>query len=181
MTPKETLRKKCLATQHSEDAKSIFTNLTPLIKWESKPIIAGYWPIDGEIDCLAFLQHCHNQGLPCGLPFITDKESPLTFKTWQPRDILEKGKYGIPAPVLQAIDVIPDVLLIPLVAFDKDCYRLGKGGGFYDRTLAHLRKNHNILAIGLAYDCQEIDHIPREEHDQQLDCIVTPSRVVYSG
>lgn len=181
MTPKETLRKEQRKITHSESADGIFINLMPLMQWESKPIIAGYWPIDDEIDDRAFLEHCHNQGLQCGLPFITDSTSPLTFKAWQSSDVLEKGIYNIPAPAPEALDLIPDIMLVPLVAFDKDCHRLGKGGGFYDRTLAHLRQSHNVLSIGLAYDCQEIDHVTREAHDQQLDCIVTPSRVVYSS
>ncbi len=179
MTPKETLRKKQRKVDHSENVEAIFLNLTSLIKWGSKPIIAGYWPIAGEIDDRAFLEYCHNQGLQCGLPFITDQASPLTFKAWQPSDVLEKAMYGIPAPAREALDLVPNVLLIPLLAFDRACYRLGRGGGFYDRTLAHLRENHTVWAIGLAYDCQEIDHVKREAHDQQLDCIVTPSRVVY--
>lgn len=178
---KEILRKECLKIVHSENAEAIFANLTPLIKWEPKPIIAGYWPITGELDDLPFLKHCHNQGLQCALPFITDSNNPLAFKAWQPSDTLGKGKYGIPAPSSEALTLIPDVLLVPLVAFDKDCHRLGRGGGFYDRTLAQLRKSHAVLAIGLAYDCQEIDHVTREAHDQQLDCIVTPTRVVYSS
>jgi 5-formyltetrahydrofolate cyclo-ligase len=181
MTPKEILRKELRGIDGCENVETLFANLTSLIKWESKPIIAGYWPIAGEIDDLAFLKHCHNQGLQCCLPFIKSEAAPLIFKAWQPSDILEKGMYGIPAPSPEAPILIPDVLLIPLVAFDRACYRLGKGGGFYDRTLAHLRENHDVLAIGLAYDCQEIDRVTREAHDQQLDCIVTPTRVVYSS
>lgn len=181
MTPKETLRKERREIDGSENAEAIFANLTSLIKWESNPIIAGFWPIAGEIDDRVFLEHCHNQGLQCCLPFITGSNSPLAFKAWQPSDTLEKGMYGIPAPSTEAPTLIPDVLLVPLVAFDKDCHRLGRGGGFYDRTLAQLRKSHAVLAIGLAYDCQEIDHVTREAHDQQLDCIVTPTRVVYSS
>lgn len=184
MSPKEILRKNQREIAESEsanleNAKAIFTNLMPLIKWESNPIIAGYWPIAGEIDDLPFLEYCINQGLRCGLPYIINKTSPLVFKAWQPSDTLEKGMYGIPAPLPDAADLVPDVLLIPLVAFDKNCHRLGRGGGFYDRTLETLRKNHNFFAIGLAYDSQEIDHVAPEEHDQQLDCIVTPSQLFF--
>jgi 5-formyltetrahydrofolate cyclo-ligase len=179
MTSKGALRKERREINHSENAEAIFANLIPLIKWELKPVIAGYWPIAGEIDDVMFLEHCHTYGLRCVLPFITDLISPLVFKAWQPDDILEKRMYGIPAPTSEALNLIPDVLLVPLIAFDRECYRLGKGGGFYDRTLNVLRRDHSILAIGLAHDSQEVDHVPREEHDQQLDCIVTPSRVLY--
>ena len=178
-TAKERLRKKLCGLDQPENSETIFARLMPLIQWESKPVIAGYWPIAGEVDDVVFLQQCHNQGLRCALPFITDSRS-LMFKAWQPGDVLETGGYGIPTPAPKAADLIPDVLLIPLVAFDKDCYRLGRGGGFYDRTLDYLRRNHTIFAIGLAYNCQEVDHVPREAHDQKLDCVVTPSRVVYS-
>lgn len=178
MAAKETLRKKQQGMQHLENKDAIFTNLMPLINWKEKPVIAGYYPIVHEIDDLAFLAHCHAQGLLCCLPFIVSAGLPLIFKEWQPKDVLEKGMYGIPAPEIETLTLTPDVLLIPLIAFDKNCYRLGKGGGFYDRTLEVLRKNHSILAIGLAYDGQETEQVFHEDHDQPLDLIVTPSRVI---
>jgi 5-formyltetrahydrofolate cyclo-ligase len=169
------VKRKASHLQHSE---GIFSNICSLIKWDETPTIAGYWPLIGEINDLTFLEYCYERGLRCALPFITNAASPLRFKTWKPCDLLEPGMYGIPSPSPHAIDLIPDILLIPLVAFDRSCYRLGKGGGFYDRTLEALRKNHTVLAIGLGYDQQEVERIPRELHDQQLDYIVTPAHII---
>ena len=178
MIEKEILRSEWCKANSLENPEGIFLNLISLIKWDSAPTSSGYWPIDGEIDDLSFLEYCHNQGLQCSLPFVENSERPLKFKAWRPFDILEKGMYGIPAPSPQTSDLIPDVLLIPLLAFDRNCHRLGKGGGFYDRTLEKLRKTYTVFAIGLAYDQQEIDCVPKEEHDQKLDCIVTPTRII---
>lgn len=178
MTSKEIMRKQQRGINHLGNSDAIFAKLVSLINWQVKPVIAGYYPISNEIDDLPFLTHCHAQGLLCCLPFITSAARPLIFKKWQPHDVLEKGVYGIPAPAVEALTLIPDVLLIPLLAFDKNCHRLGKGGGFYDRTLEYLRKNHAVLAIGLACDGQEVDHVLQEEHDQPLDCVVTPSRII---
>lgn len=161
-----------------QKSEHIFLNLCSLINWDDMPTIAGYWPLVGEMDDLAFLEYCCERGLKCGLPFITRVDRPLTFKAWQPSDPLEQGIYGIPCPSPNIIDLIPDILLVPLVAFDQNCYRLGKGGGFYDRTLETLRKRHTIQVIGLGYDQQEVEHIPREPHDQPLDYIVTPTQII---
>jgi 5,10-methenyltetrahydrofolate synthetase len=116
MIEKEILRSEWCKANSLENPEGIFLNLISLIKWDSAPTIAGYWPIAGEIDDLSFLEYCHNQGLQCSLPFVEDSGSPLKFKAWRPFDILEKGMYGIPAPSLQTSDLIPDVLLIPLLA-----------------------------------------------------------------
>ena len=180
MTSKKTLRIASRRPYAAENSDNIFSNLTTLINWDMKLTIAGYYPIPGEIDDLPFLTYCHEQGFTCGLPYIIHSNAPLTFKTWRPCDILRKGMYDIPAPSIEAENVVPDIILAPLIAFDKECYRLGKGGGFYDRTLTKLRKDHAILAIGLAYDQQEIEHVIREAHDEKLDYIVTPTRVLKS-
>lgn len=178
MIEKESLRNQKRKTNTLENTEGIFLNLISLIKWDSDLVIAGYWPIADEIDDLSFLEYCHNQGVQCSLPLVEDFKSPLKFKAWRPFDVLEKGIYDIPVPSSQSPNLIPDVLLIPLLAFDRNCHRLGKGGGFYDRTLEKLRKTYTVFAIGLAYDHQEIDCVPREEHDQKLDCIVTPTRII---
>eukprot|EP01035_Chromulina_nebulosa_P028651 gene28651-37865_t len=86
----------------------------------------GYWPLISEIDDLSFLEYCHERGLQCGLPFIINATCPLSFKAWQPSDLLDRGRYDIPSPSPHAVDLTPDILLVPLVAFDQNCYRLGK-------------------------------------------------------
>ncbi len=140
--------------------------------------MAGYWPIGFEIDVIAFLSHCNAIGIRCCLPYISEKTSLLVFKAWHPNDPLVRGKYNIPSPSGSAANIIPKVILVPLMAFDKKAHRLGRGGGFYDRTLEILRRKLSIVSIGVAFDEQEVDSVPTEPHDQKLDYIVTPTRII---
>ena len=133
--------------------------------------IAGYAPIDDEIDptpLLKLLAGSH----PCGLPSI-EEGRVLTFRLWSPGVALLPGRYGIPSPSLDSPAVLPNILLVPLLAFDRRGHRLGYGGGHYDATIAALRGRKPILAIGLAYAAQEIDRVPDERWDQALDAVVT--------
>jgi 5-formyltetrahydrofolate cyclo-ligase len=132
-------------------------------------IIGGYWPLGSEIDSRPLLTSLANSGIRCALPVVTGPDRPLIFRQWRPGDELVPGQEGGPIPNAAAPELSPDLLLVPLLAFDNKGYRLGQGGGYYDRTLATLR----VLAIGLAYVGQEIDEVPHEAHDVRLDWIVT--------
>lgn len=107
------------------------------------------------------------------LPVVTGKGVPLIFRTYTPGDPLTGGVMDIPEPSLHAPAVEPDILLVPLLAFDREGYRLGYGGGYYDRTLNNLRKHKKILAIGIAFSCQEVPAVPRGMADAKLDKIAT--------
>ncbi|MGH1350248.1 MAG: 5-formyltetrahydrofolate cyclo-ligase [Methyloligellaceae bacterium] len=138
-------------------------------------VIAGYYPIRRECNCLQLLENLHNQNIVTALPVIRGDELSLHFREWAPADLLISGQLNIPEPDSKARNVTPDILLIPLLAFDKNGYRLGYGKGHYDRTLAELRKNASVTAVGIAYDAQEIPQIPFDQYDQRLDWILTPS------
>ena len=146
-------------------------------------VIAGYWPIKTELDCrplMAALSE-HKQSVMTGninlaLPVITAAHAPLRFHLWEQTDILEKGPYQTCQPCADRPEVDPDLILVPLLAFDKTYHRLGYGGGFYDRTLASLaEKGHRFSAIGVAYDTQYLQEIPIGPFDRALDGIITPS------
>ena len=137
--------------------------------------IGGYWAIGDEIDTLALLRRLHNTGHRMSLPVVTGATEPLQFRAWRPDEKLEPGPLGTSHPSAANTQLVPEVVLVPLLAFDGAGHRLGYGGGHYDRTLAHLRAARGVLAIGLAFDEQRFDALPFGPLDQPLDWVVTPS------
>lgn len=135
--------------------------------------VSGYWPLEAEIDPRPLIQHLHDAGHPIGLPVVLGPGRPLCFRRWHPGMALEQGSFRVLVPPADAQELIPAVVLAPLLAFDAAGYRLGYGGGFYDRTIAKLRAAGPVLCIGIAYAAQEVEAVPREATDQPLDWIVT--------
>ncbi len=157
-------------------------NFLAAIEIAAGTIIGGYWPFHDEIDSRPLFRYFHARGHDCGLPVITGPSSgakvrPLEFRPWRPGITLARGRLGEPVPAPDADygtgGLSPDILLVPLLAFDRNGYRIGYGGGHFDATIAYLRTAKPLLAIGLAYSAQEVDAVPREPHDQRLDWIVT--------
>ncbi len=138
--------------------------------------LAGYMPIRTEIDPRAAMAEAAAYG-PVGVPVITGEGQPLWFSRWEPDAPLRDGPFGARVPLVDDF-FDPEILIVPLVAFDADGGRLGYGGGFYDRTLEGLRGRRPTLAIGFAYDAQQANALPLEPTDQALDMIVTESRVI---
>lgn len=135
--------------------------------------ISAYWPLDDEFDPRPLIEHLAAAGHEIGLPVVVGRGAPLLFRRWQPGMALVPGNFRVLTPPPESPEVTPAVVLAPLLAFDACGYRLGYGGGFYDRTLAGLRAAGPVLAIGLAYAAQEVAAVPREATDQPLDWIVT--------
>ena len=136
--------------------------------------VAGYVPIRSEIDPMPLLAACAKAGCATCLPTTPKAGEALIFRAWQIGAPLVAGLYGTSEPPQDAPIRTPNLLLVPLLAFDEAGYRLGYGGGFYDRSLAGLRP-HGVVAIGIAYAGQEIPQVPRESHDAPLDGILTES------
>jgi len=136
-------------------------------------LVAGYWPIGTELDVRHTLSHLDLIGFGCALPVVMAKGEPLTFRTWTPQTLMERSGLGILAPAATVPEADPDVLLVPLLAFDRAGYRLGYGAGFYDRTLERLRRSKHVTAIGIGFAGQEMDSVPRDQYDQPLDWLVT--------
>ena len=133
-----------------------------------KPL-AGYMPIRTEIDPLPVMA---DWGGPVGVPVIQGTGLPLDFHEWSTDARMVVGPFGAKVPASQK-ELIPEVLIVPLVAFDDNGYRLGYGGGFYDRTLEKLRGQRKTIAIGFAFSAQRADKVPTEPTDQRLDAMVT--------
>lgn len=137
-------------------------------------VLAGYMPMRTEIDCLpAMAAHLEaGRGGRVCVPVIPGSDQPLDFREWTPAAPMVAGAFGALVP--EGGDwLTPTVLIVPLLAFDRRGYRLGYGGGFYDRTLERLRARGPVTAIGFAFAAQEVDEVPTEPTDQPLDLIVT--------
>jgi 5-formyltetrahydrofolate cyclo-ligase len=143
-------------------------------------MVAGYWPIRSEISPLPLMRVLAEQGVATCLPATPRPGTALIFHQWQVGDPLIDGLYGTSEPADTAPVVIPTVILAPLLAFDLACYRLGYGGGFYDRSLAEIRaiKGQSVIAIGLAYAGQQIDTVPTGPHDAALDGVLTETGLI---
>lgn len=136
--------------------------------------ISGYWPLPEEADVRLLLSYLYSVGWFCMLPVVTAPNSPLTFRHWAPGEAMMEGRFGILEPDADAPEDQPEVMLVPLLAFDSEGYRLGQGGGYYDRTLAARRGDGGeVLAVGVAFAGQQVDSIPRDAFDQRLDWVVT--------
>jgi 5-formyltetrahydrofolate cyclo-ligase len=144
-------------------------------------VVSAYWPIGSEIDPRPLITHLHEDGHPIALPVIQARGDPLVFRAWRPEDRLEPAAFDTRVPLENQPELTPRVLIVPLLAFDRAGYRLGYGGGFYDRTLARLRESGAVLAVGVAYAAQEVAQVPRDGTDQPLDWIVTEAETIRVG
>lgn len=138
--------------------------------------IAAYWPKGWEFDTLPLLERALEGGYSCALPVIQPDSKILKFALWDGQAELAPGAYGIMQPRISGKTewIEPDILIVPLLAFDRKGYRLGQGGGYYDATINALRQRKSVLAVGLAYAAQAVlFNLPVEEHDEPLDWIVT--------
>jgi len=133
--------------------------------------IGAYYPINYEIECFEIIRKLEISGYKISLPVIKEKNEMDFFK-WSSNEPLRIGKMGVPEPH-QKKKVYPDILLVPLVAFDKYNYRLGYGGGYYDRYIKKISNIKKILTIGLAFSFQKMDKIPINDNDKKLDFILT--------
>ena len=137
------------------------------------PVVAVYWPIRSELNTRPLIDALAERGYRVTLPVMRKVRHPLVFRDFTPGDALVKGPYGLSEPAGDRPARDPDIVFSPLAAFDRRGYRLGYGGGIYDATLTELRAKKSIIAVGVAYSFQEVDHAPTEPHDQRLDCFLT--------
>lgn len=154
----------------AEHAREIARHLDALIGHRAGLIVGGYWPIRGEPDLRAWLEDLQRRGVQTALPVVVAKAAPLVFRLWRQGDKLERGVWNIPVPA-SGQDVTPHITLAPLVGHDAGCYRLGYGGGFFDRTLAQLPAS--TIAIGVGYAEAELATIYPQPFDIPMRHIVT--------
>lgn len=154
-------------------AVAVRDNFAAAISIPPGAAVSGYWPLADEFDPRPLLEHLHGLGHAIGLPVVLGRGLPLKFRRWQPGMELVQGSFKVMTPPPEAPEIVPRVVLTPMLAFDRDGYRLGYGGGFYDRTLAGLRAKGGVVAVGVAFAMQEVAGVPRDSTDQPLDWIVT--------
>ena len=173
---KSEIRKKILKIRRQKNSKKSQINFNYILKILKKEkikgnIIGGYYPYNYELDIINILKKFEKKNYIISLPKIM-KNAQMDFFNWSTEDPLEINRYGIPEPTSTEIKY-PNILLVPLVAFDKNFNRIGYGGGFYDRYINKVKKNKKIITIGLAYSFQKVDKIEVNKHDIKLDFIVT--------
>jgi 5-formyltetrahydrofolate cyclo-ligase len=140
--------------------------------------VSGFYPYQAEINVLPLLARLVSEGWQTALPVVMAKGAPLTFRAWAPGEPTGRGIWDIHIPLASAAEVEPDLMLVPMLAFDRRGYRLGYGGGFYDRTLHELRKLKPVKAIGVAYAQQEMEEVPVAHYDEPLDWILTERGII---
>ena len=136
-------------------------------------VVSGYCPYRTEINVMPLLERLAGEGVQLALPVVVEIEQPLLFKSWKPGEPLADGEFAIQVPLADAPDCEPDILLVPLLAFDDRGYRLGYGGGFYDRTLEKIRKRKSVIAVGVAYAGQQVGAVVHGVEDQPVDWMLT--------
>ncbi len=141
-------------------------------KFPDSQCVAGYCPIQTEISPMDAMKKLDSWQYPICLPVVVGKNVSLKFRSWKVNEKLIKGEYGASIPN-SGEWVIPRLIIVPLLAFDKTGYRLGYGGGYYDRTLEHLKKDNAVKAVGFAFSGQFCSEIPKDEYDHKLDTIIT--------
>ena len=158
---------------YSKDLRIDFRSIIKILKKrkQKKKIIGGYYPYNHEVNVMPLLEKFEKSNYIISLPKIS-KNSSMNFFVWSTNDPLNINKYGIPEPLANRM-IFPDVLLVPLVAYDKNFNRVGYGGGFYDRYIKRTKKIKNILTIGLAFSYQKVKKIPIEKNDVKLDFIIS--------
>jgi 5-formyltetrahydrofolate cyclo-ligase len=144
-------------------------------------VISAFHPYQTEISTLPLLSKLAAGGWVTALPVVIAKGQPLVFRAWKPGEPLVSGIWDIQIPPETSPEVVPDVLLVPLLAFDMQGYRLGYGGGFYDRTLARLRSLKPVTAIGIGFAAQQVDRVPHDELDQRVDYVMTEKATLACG
>ncbi|MBS1190654.1 MAG: 5-formyltetrahydrofolate cyclo-ligase [Rhodocyclaceae bacterium] len=158
------------APTHAEFSDAIVIHLLHHLSQLETQVVAFCWPVKNEPDVRAALAAWRRQGGRAVLPVVVEEDAPLAFRTWEPDTPLVPDRYGIPTPA-DGEFLVPEAILLPLNAFDAAGYRLGYGGGFFDRTLAALAPRP--LAVGVGFEMNRVDSIRPEPHDQRLDWIVT--------
>ena len=168
-------RRRQAHAAHPQAGLALMQHFKGAIQAPAGAAISGFWPMGDEIDISPLLSQLHGGGHPIGLPVVVGKGQPLIFRTWHPGLALVAGGFKTEVPPPSAPELVPEVLIVPLLAFDSEGYRLGYGGGFYDRTLEKLRKarGKRPLAVGVAFSAQHVARVPRDHYDQPLDWIVT--------
>mgnify|MGYP001394508058 CR=1 FL=1 len=145
-----------------------------------------YYPINNEIEPFEFVKHFKDRHIVMSLPVVDMEKKSMLFRKWSPEDKLKIGSLGNLEPINDKNIIFPQLMIVPMLMFDRKFFRLGYGGGYYDKIIIKLKKhfqkqNFFFITIGLAYSAQEINKLPREKHDMNLDYIVTEKECLFNA
>jgi 5-formyltetrahydrofolate cyclo-ligase len=184
--PKSALRARLLASREAHNESPARAAMDQALAAQLKRVIDGfdvscigfYWPVAGEFDARDVMTHwlAASEAREGALPVVVTPHAAMVFHAWHAESAMKAGRYKIPVPQDERV-IVPDVLLIPCVGFDTDRFRLGYGGGYYDRTLAAWPGETRPVTVGIAFEADKCDALPRESHDMPLDAIVTESAI----
>jgi len=183
-TSKDQLRTAVLARRDAlsdlarEAAAQRFAASADIFDVTPNTVVAGYMPMRNEADPRPLMHALAGRGARLALPAIVTRDAALEFRAWASGDELERGLFGTLQPFASVERLQPDIVLVPLAAFDRRGHRIGYGGGYYDRTLAGLRAAKPVVAAGVAFAMQEVETVPASHHDARLDIIVTDIETV---
>jgi 5-formyltetrahydrofolate cyclo-ligase len=141
-------------------------------------IVSGFMPLKSEINPLLLMQKLAEAGARLALPAIAGRGKPLSMRAWEFGAPLDRGQWGIREPKSDAPEVVPDIMLVPLLAFDRAGHRIGYGAGYYDMTISRARSCKPVIAIGLAFAAQEVPQVPTTQRDERLDLVLTEREVI---
>jgi 5-formyltetrahydrofolate cyclo-ligase len=141
-------------------------------------IVSGFMPLKSEINPLPLMRKLADGGAKLALPVVAGKGKPLTIRAFAIGDTLASGVWGIREPKPDAPEVLPDILLVPLLAFDRRGHRIGYGAGYYDMTIAEVRRQKSAVAVGIAFVAQEVDEVPTTPRDARLDLVLTEREII---
>lgn len=171
------LRDALPATERQSAAEAIAARAFPL-PISAVTIVSGFMPMKTEINPIPLLRKLADAGAQLALPAIAGRGKPLIMRVWTFGGPLESGQWGIREPQAEAEEVKPDILIVPLVCFDRAGHRIGYGAGYYDMTINALRAKKKVVAIGIAFAAQEIPQVPATERDARLDLVVTERETI---
>ena len=173
--------RKSTHAEISDAAERVSKNFFEFIDGDLSAVVAGYWAVGSEMSIEPILNRLCAEGVICALPVVVGRGVPLAFRRWYPGQELGYGPLGTRQPLADAAVVVPQLVLTPLLAFDTTGHRLGQGGGFYDRTLEKLHTQADVMAIGIAYAAQQVDHVPHGPTDVKLDAVITEQEILRIG
>lgn len=176
-----TIRKLAHEALGSHAGLALASQEFPVKPEAGRSVVSAFHPFRTEIDTRPLLGKLVADGWTTALPIIMGAGLPLVFRRWFPGEPTISADMNIMRPLDDAPEVAPDVLIVPLLAFDAEGFRVGYGGGFYDRTLAVLRAKKKITAIGVGYSVQQVAHVPHDELDQPVDFVMTEVGVLKCG
>ncbi|HEY0567405.1 MAG TPA: 5-formyltetrahydrofolate cyclo-ligase [Xanthobacteraceae bacterium] len=168
------------AEERAAAAQTVAARTFP-VALPSGAIVSGYSPMKSEFNPVPLLRRLADAGAELALPVVAGRGKPLTMRAWRFGEPLAAGVWGIREPPPEAPEVLPDILLVPLAAFDRRGHRIGYGAGYYDMTISRLRALKDVTAIGLAFAAQEIDAVPYTTRDARLDLVLTEREVIRCG